>query len=259
MTETRSLRWLAGAALLGSLLMVSAVQAQEGAHGVMLGTIELKRILVLGNSITLHGRHEPYGWLNDCGMAASVPEKDYVHLLAAALDARTGGQLRISRAAGEGGTPPANVLNIADIFERHYADFTSAPLQAQLADKPDLVVLQCGENVPREGFAPAAFKDGLRVLLTALQGAGNPQIFVTSQILGGGGPLDDIKRELCAEDPAHRTYVDLSSFGADPTNFASAEPYYHGIIVGHPGDKGMGVIAAALLDAIVARSQPPAP
>ena len=61
-----------------------------------------------------------------------------------------------------------------------------------------------------------------------------------------------IKREICAEDPSHRVFVDLSAFPQDPKNFASAEPFYTGVITGHPGDHGMSVIADGLLKAMVA-------
>ena len=40
-----------------------------------------KRILFVGNSITLHDARESLGWPNFCGMAASTPEKDYVHII----------------------------------------------------------------------------------------------------------------------------------------------------------------------------------
>jgi len=242
----------------------------HGQGSATLNGMKADRILVLGNSITLHGVHEPYGWLNYCGMAASVPEKDYVHQLAARLDAITGGQLRISPAdtaqPGPDGTTiaePANVLNVADILERQYATYTNARLERQLDWKPDLVVMQFGENTPREGFDPAGFKTALQTLMDGLRDSSDPQMFVLSQLLGAGGALDDTKRQVCAEDPAHRVFVDMSDFGQDPTNFASAEPYYTGVIVGHPGDKGMARIADALLKAMVthadAQGAPPAP
>lgn len=39
------------------------------------------KILFVGNSITRHYPKPEVGWFNDCGMAASSIEKDYVHLL----------------------------------------------------------------------------------------------------------------------------------------------------------------------------------
>jgi hypothetical protein len=55
-------------------------------------------------------------------MAASAPARDYVHVLAAGIDARTGGRLRISATDPSEPSPDgsivtgaANVVNIADI------------------------------------------------------------------------------------------------------------------------------------------------
>ena len=41
--------------------------------------------LAIGNSITIHPLNEY--WWNECGMAATTVENDYVHLVASALDA----------------------------------------------------------------------------------------------------------------------------------------------------------------------------
>ncbi len=230
----------------------------------MWGAMRAGGILVLGNSITLHGPHEPYGWLHNCGMAASVPEADYVHVLADRIAECTGVALRVSATESESPEGPdapklaANLVNIADIFERNYATYEDARLAPQLALGADLVVLEFGENVPRDTLDPAALRDGLRRLLAGLDATGAPMVFVTGQILGPGGVIDEIKREVCAEDPEHRAFVDMSAFGHDPANLASAEPYYTGIITGHPGDKGMRFIADRLFEAMQARATPPA-
>jgi hypothetical protein len=71
----------------------------------------IRRILFLGNSITLHGPKADIGWTGNWGMAASSEDKDYVHLVTSAL-ARA---YRIE--------PQIMVENIAD-FERNYATTT---------------------------------------------------------------------------------------------------------------------------------------
>ena len=42
--------------------------------------------LAIGNSITIHPLNDY--WWNECGMAATTVENDYVHLVASALDAK---------------------------------------------------------------------------------------------------------------------------------------------------------------------------
>ena len=70
----------------------------------------IRRILFLGNSITLHGPKPDIGWTGNWGMAASSEDKDYVHLVTSALAQHTGS------------TPQIMVRNIAD-FERGYATY----------------------------------------------------------------------------------------------------------------------------------------
>ena len=45
------------------------------------------RVMYVGNSITRHGPKPSIGWTNDCGMAASSIDKDYVHVNAALISA----------------------------------------------------------------------------------------------------------------------------------------------------------------------------
>jgi alpha-galactosidase len=213
------------------------------------------RVLFLGNSICL----VPPGpnWPNNWGLTASALDKDYVHLLAKAIEARTGSKLRlvatdpaIKNPDGSIVTGNANIVNIADIFERQYATYSAARLQQQIDWKPDVVVLQFGENIPPQTFDAAVFKKSLKQLVADFQNSGNPNIFMTGYILGSNAVVDDIKRQVCAEDKTHRVFVDLSRVWPDPVT--------HGEF-GHPNDKGMAMVADLLFRAMAAHltSQPP--
>ena len=59
--------------------IISSVN-QNKLHVYMYGNTGFK-VLFVGNSITKHSPRPQAGWNNDCGMAASSPDKDYVHLL----------------------------------------------------------------------------------------------------------------------------------------------------------------------------------
>ena len=134
-------------------------------------------------------------------------------------------------------TGNANIVNIADIFERQYATYSAARLQQQIDWKPDVVVLQFGENIPPQTFDAVVFKKSLKQLVADFQNSGNPNIFMTGYILGSNAVVDDIKRQVCAEDKTHRVFVDLSRVWPDPAT--------HGEF-GHPNDKGMAMVADLL-------------
>jgi hypothetical protein len=184
-------------------------------------------------------------------MAASAESKDYVHLLTSRINATTGGNLTVA--------PPipmpdrwyyrdplpsyeGNILNIADIFERNYNTWDNARIQNQLNAKPDLVVLQFGENMT--GGTIEQFTSALDSLLTALKNTSDPNIFITSHIIGSNPTVDEIKRQACAKDPARRAFVDLNGL----VNLSGA--------AGHPNDAGMQTIADKLFGEMVAHSAP---
>jgi hypothetical protein len=140
------------------------------------------------------------------------------------------------------GNPPlalgdANVLNIADLFERNYDTWENSRIQRQIDGKPDIVVLQFGENmVPGD---MEKFKVALETLMTGLKTSSNPRIFVTSFILGSNPAIDKIKRQVCDEDPSRRVFVDLAAAHVDTSGAA-----------GHPGDAGMKTIADTIWKAV---------
>jgi hypothetical protein len=198
-----------------------------------------RRILFLGNSITLHGPKADIGWTGDWGMAASGADRDYVHLIAGALAARAGT------------APEVMVENIAD-FERTPDTFDlKARLEKPLAFGADIVVVAIGENVPalRTDAARAAFRGHVRELLATVKGKGGPAVYVRG-CFGPDPAKDEVLKQAAAAE-AGVTFVDISAVGRDPANRAGAErPIAHQGVAGHPGDKGMRAIADALLKAI---------
>jgi lysophospholipase L1-like esterase len=198
----------------------------------------VERVLFLGNSITRHGLAPQIGWNGDWGMAASAPEKDYVHLAAAGLAARAGKK------------PECTVVNIAD-FERNLASYDiEASLKAAFDFKPTLVIVAIGENVPalQTGEAREQFKTSLKKLLGAVKNAGRPALIVRG-CFWADPTKDDILRQACAE--AGGTFVDLGALGRDESNYARSERRFaQAGVAAHPGDKGMNAIAEAILNAL---------
>jgi lysophospholipase L1-like esterase len=227
-------------------MMATALLVQAQADGAELGKLRVDKILFLGNSITSCG---PKFW----GLAASVPEKDYAHVLAAAIDAKSGGHLTmipttapVTNADGSVDVGKSNVINIADIFERGYANYSAAKIQKQLDWKPDIVILQFGENIPMNTYDAEVFTAGLKKLMADIKAVGNPHIFMPSYILGTNPNIDAIKRKICEEDPTHRVFVDLSVVCKDASNIGD---------YGHPNDKGMALIANLMFKAIEAHAK----
>jgi hypothetical protein len=213
-----------------------------------LGGMKFEKILFLGNSITLHPPLVERKWTGNWGMAASALEKDYVHVLTKQIDEHTGGTLKLrlvdptkKDADGVVTLGDANVVNIADILERKYASYDPARLRSQIALRPDVVVLQFGENVRTDSFDAAALTKCLKKLVGDLKESSNPTIFVTSQIYGPNEALDRVKQQVVAEDPGHRVFVDLSGFRKDPSNNGFLD---------HPNDQGMKFIADTLFKAM---------
>jgi hypothetical protein len=208
-----------------------------------IGTLKAERILFLGNSITLHAPAPQIGWNGNWGMAASAPEKDFVHLLIAKVAKETGKQ------------PEVKVKNIAE-FERQLIDFNIAEqLKEELLFQPDLIVLAIGENAtsPTSDVERTKFSASLDALLSELKKNGQPTIFVRSQFWP-----DQEKDQLLkqATEKAKGVWVDMEKIGTDPLNAASAErEFQHAGVAGHPGDKGMAAIADKIWQGILSASQ----
>lgn len=204
---------------------------------------QIRRVLFLGNSITLHGPKPDIGWNGNWGMAASTADKDYVHLVTQALAQRTGT------------VPEIRVRNIAD-FERNVAGYdVDGELRELFAFDADLIVLAIGENVPALGSkeAQTQFRNGVVNLLRAARARRHPMIIVRS-CFWPDAAKDAALRAACVE--AEGVFVDASPIGREPLNAARSErSFSHDGVAGHPGDRGMQALAEAIIGALDERAR----
>lgn len=197
----------------------------------------IRRILFLGNSITLHEPKPEIGWSGHWGMAASAAEKDYVHLVAGAVARHTGSK------------PEIRVRNIAD-FERQYAGYdVDRQLHESFAFDPDLVVLAVGENAPplaTDGDR-ARFKNAVSGILRCALARRRPRVVVRS-CFWADAAKDQALREACLE--AGGRFVDVGALGREPSHRAGSErTFANQAVADHPGDKGMKALAEAIVAA----------
>lgn len=203
------------------------------------------RIVVLGNSLSYHGRAEQIGWNYDHGMAASAPSRDYVHLLFGMIE-KALPERRIQML----------VYNIAD-FERNFDTFDFKQLASLKKFSPDLLVMQIGENVGiDEHKTLELFEKKYRKLISYFKAKNRLSVVCTTPFFFSEPMRNAITK--AAEQTGARV-ADISSLTIeDPENFAKDEPNYPGDrsvwrvegIGMHPGDKGMENIARILFENI---------
>jgi len=202
----------------------------------------IRKILFLGNSITLHGPKADIGWDGNWGMAASAEDKDYVHLVTSSLARHTGA------------APQTMVRNIAD-FERNYAGYdVDGQMKDFFASDPDLVVLAIGENVPALGSEndKTRFKAGLMKILRCALARRHPLVVVRS-CFWADATKDQMLSQACQE--ADAIFVNAGPLGKDAANVARSErSFKHDGVAAHPGDKGMKALADAIVQAVLERA-----
>lgn len=209
---------------------VSAVgQMVNSSELSFLGNEKAKtRILVVGNSITRHGPLAEIGWNNDWGMAASAPEKDYVHCLYTKL--KENGQdvyMRIRQCAFW------EVNFLKDDILSYYME--------ERAFHADIVVFRLGENVPEKD--KPYFKDALGKFITHICPKGKV-VFTTCFW------KNEIIDEAIEDVAKARGEICLDGFLSKDESNMSLGKFEHAGVAGHPSDKGMEAIAELIFNAL---------
>jgi hypothetical protein len=184
----------------------------------------VRKLLIIGNSLTRHGRSDALGWPYDCGMAATGEERDYAHLLYG----------RLCRAQGQ--SPPELQL-AAPTDEAHMRG-----LDHLLPTDADVAVIQLSDNY-RGAINEAELQQPYAAMIAALKASGVRHVYCTSS--WGDVARDQFLRAAALTEGA--TFVDITPLAHDPLNRAGAEGHFtHEGVNWHPGDRGMAAIAEAI-------------
>lgn len=190
----------------------------------------VKRVLILGNSITLHETKPEIGWNTNWGMAASSEDKDYVHILLQGLREKYG---EISYC----------VANVGE-WEKNY--FNESVLQKFAGAKEfgaDVVVFRLGENVRRENFEQYPLTNYLQTFVEYFTQKAS-KVVVTDTFWAHGYICDTLKE---IADKNGYEFVTIADLGELDENKAIGL-FWHEGVANHPGDLGMQRIAERILE-----------
>ena len=200
------------------------------------------RVLYVGNSITRHGPKPSMGWTNDCGMAASSIDKDYVHVNAVLVAEHD---------------PKASFayMNVAGTFERSFmeADWSPEKTFAEArAFNADRVVFFFGANVPKTydadpSSAARSFGDAVLALRDYLNASGKTKFYLSEGFYVR--PVLDAEKKAAAAKRGD-TYVRMDDIRTRTDT--------HGRF-NHPGDLGMRLIAERFHEAMYPGASPSSP
>jgi hypothetical protein len=203
------------------------------------------KIMIIGNSLSLHGIAPKIGWTHEGGMAASTKEKDYAHLLFKKLEAILPEYevcMRISNFAS---------------FERNPNSLDDRSIENLLSFKADIIIFQLGENVDETSSDNLRnFEKKYIQLINSFRKNDSPLTICTTPFFPSL-TKNKIMNQIALNTKSN--LVDLSSLTLlDPKNYAKNEVDYAGdksawIAEGigiHPGDIGMQNIANLIFTSV---------
>jgi hypothetical protein len=192
-----------------------------------------KRVMFVGNSITLHGIRPEVGWYNVWGMAASSKEKDYVHIL----------ESDITKLDKDAAFCVCQVADWECNYKNNPRDFSKYDEARKFS--ADIIVLRFIENVKKADYDADIFKREFMALAEYLNGTKKAKFIVTTGFWRH--PADEDLKELAKA--LNAPCVDLSDLG-DNDKMKAIGLFEHRGVANHPGDAGMKAISERLMNEI---------
>lgn len=192
-----------------------------------------KRVMFVGNSITLHEKRENIGWHGEWGMAASSEKNDYVHRLMSAISEKEPDCAFCICQVAEWEQQYKNGKSVYNLFE-NARDFNA-----------DIIVMRFVENCPPNDYDKQIFKTETVNLLQYLNPSEKAKIILTTGFWRH--PADDGIAELAKE--LDLPLVELGDLG-ERDEMKAIGLFEHSGVANHPGDLGMNNIANRIFDVL---------
>ncbi len=194
-----------------------------------------KKVLIVGNSITRHAPKADIGWHGNWGMAASEPEKDYVHLVEKGLTERFGAiSLCVAQAAEWESREHAEKRRVLEERYQPAADFDA-----------DIVIVRIGENIDINKTNVQELAEDFAEMIRFFGGK-RPGVKVVLTGLFWWFPEHEKAVLRTAEQEGYQ-FVELKDLGIDEQMTAKGL-FEHEGVAGHPGDLGMQRIAERIIE-----------
>ena len=222
-----------------AVLLISLLATGSATAGTMPQTPQPLRIAFFGNSITAHDPDRANGWYWFHGMAATQPDRDYVH------------QVQLMLAAQTGSIPEIEIVS-ADINRA----WDSTDVDGRTLDMdttvwvfdPDIVIVVMGDNASLD--TPQS--EWLRIYQQIVEWTPS----ATKRIAVGLWQNPPDSREQMVIEAAEATgmvYVAIHDLHIEGVTDGTPHGYLHGGVRWHPGNEGMRLIAERILAAITER------
>lgn len=198
---------------------------------------EVLKVLIVGNSITSHGKASNIGWNHKSGMAAIQESKDYVHLLFDKLATKYRSK---------------NIfLRFSNWSQLERSPETFSGFKSAEEYNPDIIIFQLSDNI-----TPESSDHFSNISISFLKKFKNK--FVVSPFFLNSSNYD-VSKKIATD--SNSTFIDISSISNDKANRASndnrpdkSEWKVEGIGA-HPGNTGMNNISETIFKSIIL-SQP---
>tara|TARA_R110002124_G_scaffold188441_3_gene355616 strand:+ start:3478 stop:4146 length:669 start_codon:yes stop_codon:yes gene_type:complete len=196
-------------------------------------SISINKILVIGNSITIHPPDPSIGRNGNWGMAANEADQDYFSLLKDNLQSYFP-DLEMIR---------ENVYP----FERQFETIDFEQYSHLREFEADVIIIRLGENNIDAELSNWNLAESIQDFAFYL-GTTNTKFIITTTFWPSPNVNEQL-RHVASQN--HWEFVDISAFGSNPANMAIGQ-FEDNAVASHPNDQGMLAISKALSTKILA-------